>query len=214
MIGRLRHLSDDRLHECYLAECLGDAVDLRVAEHLSDCEACGARYAELARFLGAVRAEGTEEADAHFTPERLHAQKEQVARRLAQTAHSARIIGFPGRVTQHIARASARVAPHWLAAAAAAGLFVGVGVGGALREPASDPTSMTSVLGRAPEPNAARVVTEPGVLVAPAPSASEAVDVERFLMELEVALEHQNTRELRPFDALMPRVREISADIP
>ena len=43
------HLRDDRLLDCYLASRHGEALDPPVAEHLTDCDACGARYEELVR---------------------------------------------------------------------------------------------------------------------------------------------------------------------
>ena len=207
-MSRVRHLRDDRLYECYLAVRADEPLDPPVAEHLSDCAACGARYAALTDFLSALRAEATDEADEQFTPERLRAQREQIVYRLEHANRSARVIGFPGRVTQHIARASTRVAPRWLAATAAAGLLVGVAVGGTYRD-----SGVARSLGGANVstrlPTGVQLTPQPTVAVAPA--GGETIDDERFLMELEMALDQQNTRELQPFDELMPRAREISS---
>ena len=63
-----RHLSDDRLLDCYLNERDETTIDPRVAEHLTDCEPCGARYAELTRVMDTVRSEAELETDAIFTP--------------------------------------------------------------------------------------------------------------------------------------------------
>lgn len=205
MMGRARHLHDDLLYECYLADRGGEPVALPAAAHLSDCAACGARYTELTKVLNAVRAEGAREADALFTPEHLYRQREQVLRRVEHLSRSARVISFPGRVTRHIAGASTRVAPRWLAAAAAAGLFVGVAVGGRLYEPGGA-RSATAARASKGQPTGARL--------APLAGVSESLDDDRFLMELELALERPRTRELQPFDALMPRVREIRSQVP
>ena len=73
MISHARHLEDERLFECYLAEHHGEPMDLPAAEHLADCEPCESRYAEMATFLEALRREGEADADAIFTPERMRA---------------------------------------------------------------------------------------------------------------------------------------------
>src|SRR4029079_18923063 len=82
VMGRALHLQDDRLFECYLAQRQGEAADPPAVEHLADCESCAARYTELALVMDGVRAEGDAEADEAFTPERLRAQQQQIARRM------------------------------------------------------------------------------------------------------------------------------------
>ena len=126
---RAHHLQDDRLFDCYLAERGGEPLDPPVAEHLADCAACGARYAELARFMDGAAREGDAEADAIFTPERLRAQQQQIARRLehvgrAGARHQLSRAGSSRRTHRRARRRAP--APRWIAAAAAAGLFVGV----------------------------------------------------------------------------------------
>src|SRR5262249_58300027 len=80
-VGRgAHHLHDDRLFECYLTEHGGDAIDPPAAEHLADCQACSVRYAELTRFMDTLRRDGDADADAVFTPERLRAKQQQIAR--------------------------------------------------------------------------------------------------------------------------------------
>ena len=64
MTRRGHHLQDERLFDCYLADRHGDAPDPPTAEHLSDCDACAARYADLARVMDTLRNEGQAEADA------------------------------------------------------------------------------------------------------------------------------------------------------
>jgi hypothetical protein len=100
MIGRARHLHDDRLFDCYVAEHQGDAVDPPAAEHLADCDACSSRYADLARFMETIRAEGQDEADAIFTADRLRLQHQQIVRRL-ETTYSTLVWSSDGsRVTK------------------------------------------------------------------------------------------------------------------
>src|SRR5919202_1212118 len=129
-MGSARHLHDERLFDCYLAERAGEAVDPPSAEHLADCDACAVRYTELVQFMNTLRAEGQAEADAIFTPERLRAQQQQIARRIEHAARPARVISFPGHfVRRTISASTSRTAPRWVAAAAAAGLLIGIAVG-------------------------------------------------------------------------------------
>ena len=92
MRHRAHHLHDEQLFDCYITERGGDAIDPPSAEHLADCNACSARYAELAQFMDTLRREGDADADAVFTPERLRAQQQQIARRIEQVGRPARVI--------------------------------------------------------------------------------------------------------------------------
>ena len=203
MIHRARHLQDDRLYDCYLAERSGEAIDPPVAEHLADCESCGARYAEVARFLDTLRTDGTAEADEVFTPDRLSAQQQTIARRIAHVGRPARVISFPGQFVRRTMTGSpSSTAPRWIAAAAAAGLFVGVALGAGYEwRSRSTRQALTGDMARASRllPVATRGST-------PADVAAD----DAFLSELEIALERPRTRELQAFDALTPHVREVS----
>src|SRR6185295_14371969 len=118
----------------YLAERAGTPLDPPVAEHLADCAGCSSRYAELMAFMDGLRRDGEADADAIFTPERLRVQQQQIARRLALVGRPARVLSFPGRIVRRTLDASGtRQAPRWIAAAAAAGLFVGVALGASLQ---------------------------------------------------------------------------------
>ena len=207
MIGRSEHLQDDRLVECYFSDRGGEPLDPPSIEHLADCDACGLRYAELVTFLDDMRAVSDAETDAVFTPERLRQQQEHILRRLEHASRSARVISFPGQSSSHPTAAGGRVAPRWLAAAAAAGLFVGVAVGGTLLHPGFE-RSVTSMRVANNATASARLASSPAVLVNPA-SVSDNIDDDVFLMQLEFALERPHTQELQPFDALTPHVREI-----
>jgi len=215
MMARSRHLHDDRLYECYLAERAGVPPDPPAAEHLADCRTCRTRYAEFSALLEEVRREADAESNEIFTPARLHQQQDHILRRIAHVNRAARIISFPGRVAEHISIRSGHIPPRWMAAAAAIGLFVGGAVGGVLIEPHLNhrtPDSewrVTNQLSPAPRP-----ASEAAVLVSNPAPAADAIDDDAFLMELEIALEHPQTRELRPFDALTPHVHEVDARVP
>jgi anti-sigma factor RsiW len=199
-VKRPLHLHDDHLFECYLAQRQGEVADPPTAEHLADCDDCAARYAELALVMDTMRAEGEAETDAIFTPDRLRAQQQQIGRRIEAVGRLARVISFPGRFVQRTIRVSTLRSPRWTAAAAAAGLFLGIALG------ASYEWEYRA------RPNAPALNARGGRLAPAAPrgsSADIAADAD-FLSELELALEHPRTRELAAFDAFTPHVREIS----
>ena len=191
-----RHLPDERLLDACLAARQGERPDPPLAEHLADCGACRARYEELVLVMDLVRQEGETEADVVFTPERLRQQQLQIAHRIEHVGRAARVISFPGRFVHRTMTASATPsAPRWIAAAAAAGLFIGAALGasygwGARGAYVPGDRRMTPVATRG---------TTPGEVAAD----------DAFLSELELALERPHTRELRAFDALTPHVREI-----
>jgi predicted anti-sigma-YlaC factor YlaD len=197
---RARHLREERLFDCYLAASAGEPIDPPVVEHLTDCAECSARYADLTRFMENLRTEADAETDAVFTPDRLRVQQQRIAERLRHLGQRARVISFPGR-TQAVGSATHRAhrATRWVAAAAAAGLFIGVGLGvfydGGLRG------------SRASHQVATSFASHPALV-----PTSEAAD-EAFLSELELAADRPHTRELAAFDALTPHVREVATTI-
>src|SRR5262245_8231766 len=151
--------------------------------------------------MDGLRSDGATEADAVFTPDKLRAQQAHIARRLEQIGRPARVLTFPGRVVRRTMTAtSGRWTPRYIAAAAAAGLFVGVAVG------ASYNFGTRSVLTQAAR-QAAPMLT-PVATRGNSPAQVAADDA--FLSDLELALERPHTRELLAFDALTPHVREAS----
>jgi hypothetical protein len=190
-----RHLQDERLLDACLAVRQGERPDPPVAEHLADCGACRARYEEMVQVMDLVRQEGEAEADAVFTPERLRQQQVQIARRIEHVGRAARVISFPGRFVRRTMTSAAPSAPRWVAAAAAAGLFIGAALGASYGWGARGGYDLAS--DRRMMPVATRGTT-PGEVAAD----------DAFLSELELALERPHTRELRAFDALTPHVRE------
>jgi anti-sigma factor RsiW len=206
---RARHLHDERLFDCYIAERTGDSVDPPAAEHLSECPRCSARFSELGQFMDAIRREGDAEADAVFTPDRLSAQYRAIVQRIEHLGHPARVISFPGRVTRHVVGASMRFTPRWLATAAAAGLFIGVAVGGIFVD-AGSWTSRTASMLTQSTPDRTEVAAPAVRASHPAPHV-ESADDDQFLSELEHALQNPRVRELMPLDALTPHARDVSA---
>jgi hypothetical protein len=116
------HLSDDQLLESYvLATHEG---------HLSACGECRARFDDLVRALDELREDAVSEADAVFTTERLHEQRERIVRRLERHGHPAEVLTFPSRSgSQQTAHRLLGPARRWVAGAAAAGLVAGLFLG-------------------------------------------------------------------------------------
>jgi predicted anti-sigma-YlaC factor YlaD len=203
VISRARHLQEERLFDSYLTERSGAPLDPPVVEHLADCDECSARYAELSGFMETLRRDGEAEADAVFTPERLRAQQQQIARRIEHVGRAARVISFPTRMVRRtIGASTGRTAPRWIAAAAAAGLFVGVAVGASFQWTARDRNAQSFLARGASTGRLSPVATRGS-------SAAEIAADTAFLSDLERALERPNTSELRAFDELTPHVREI-----
>jgi hypothetical protein len=165
-----------------------------------------------------LRTQGTADADALFTPERLRLQQQQIARRLAQVGRPARVLSFPGRPGGFVRRTmtdpASHAAPRWVAAAVAAGLFVGVAVGASYQFGAHSRVAQQllarQMANRAiAAPAAATPVRQTPVATRGESPAQVAAD-DAFLSDLEVALERPHTRELVAFDAFTPHVREVS----
>jgi anti-sigma factor RsiW len=203
------HVQEERLFDCYLAERGEEAIDPRTAEHLADCDACAQRYAELTEFMEGLRTDAESETDAVFTPDRLRVQQAHIARRIEQVGRAARVIRFPRRFAgRHVEVRSARTAPRWVAAAAAAGLFFGAALGASFE--------WDRHLRAQRQLPAAQRQFNPAHTARLAPSVphsggpGQIADDDAFLSELDVALERPRTRELQPFDAFTPHVRDVS----
>jgi anti-sigma factor RsiW len=211
MIVRVPHLQDERLFDCYYAERRGDALDPPTAEHLSDCAPCRRRFDELSQFMAALRTEADAELEAAFPPDRMRAQQQEIARRLESVGRAARVISFPGRVAaRHTNTSTVRLATRWVAAAAAAGLFVGVAAGtafnfgGRLSFAQSARFNVGQTARQRISSSVPALLAPAAVGVAPASDRDDA-----FMSDLESALDRPHTSELGVFDALTPHVREI-----
>ena len=207
MIAHAHHIQEERLFDCYFAQRNGELLDPPVADHLAECKECGERYGEITRFMAGLRTEADRESDALFTPERLHAQQQQIARQLEHANHAARVISFPGRSVSRRVDSTPRVSTRWIVAAAAAGLFVGLAVGMFSGSQAFKSSRLMSASARqAPSARPAYLTPVATRVNGPAPDPSD----DAFMSDLEVALESPRTHELLPFEALTPYVREIS----
>lgn len=199
-----RHLTDDQLAECFFAENV-DAAGAADRSHATTCPACSQRYAELTRDVDLLADEASLEADTALTPEVLANQRNQIARRLESHGRRADVFLFPTRRRGQLAgRTNLRRPARWVAAAAAAGLTVGLGLGLTVErfrvnrfETISSPDasgtlqSLPSRLWRA-EPPFERA------------DANAGVNDDELLAEIDLALVTRRAEELRALDALTP----------
>ena len=95
--------------------------------HLGVCTACRTRFDLFSESLDELRDDAAAQADELFPAERLAVQHAQIFRRIEASERPARVIAFPRFRAPLTSRTSH--ASRWIAAAAAAGLIVGVGVG-------------------------------------------------------------------------------------
>ena len=199
------HLKDDQLVERYLTVRDGQAPDPRVGDHLASCADCATAYDAVASVMDDVRETADEEIDELFQSERLLAQQQEILRRLEQVHRSARVISFPGHEPAGVsAMLASRLTPRWTAAAAAACLLVGLGLGAFIGPDPLHRHAATPVVNEpvAAPPVDAVPVTEDAVDTWSAP------DDDEFLNQLELALARPHTRELQPFDELTPRASD------
>jgi len=208
---RARHLRDDRLFDCYVAERGGEPLDPPAAEHLADCAECASRYEGLTRSLEGVRHDLNAETDAIFTDDRLLAQRQQIARRLEQLGHAARVISFPGHGATHPPRRATGVAARWIAGAAAAGLFIGICVGTFVDSARrGTPRTITQMASASQRP-----IVQPAILSSRPPVADTVAEPlqDDFLQEVELAGDRPHTAELVALDELTPHVRPVQTGL-
>ena len=165
--------------------------------HLASCVACRARFADFSTWLENIRVDAITQADENFSAERLATQQAQIFRRLEAAERPARVIAFP-RFTQPLTSRTSHVS-RWIAAAAAAGLIVGVGVG-----------QLTDLRHSLTTPNAAAVHARAANAPAsggrdPRVQTVSAIRDEAFLSELDASLSRAAVPELRALDGLTPR---------
>jgi hypothetical protein len=202
-LNRKGHLDEDELAGIWTAAAAsgGPATDA----HLTSCAQCRSRYAAFASWLDGLRDEARAEADDAFPAERLAAQQAQVFQRLEAMERPARVIAFPrfGRPTT----GTQGTAQRWVAAAAAAGLVIGLAAGQFLdlrnalvgRQFAQQP-DMTARLSPA-----APAVRVPAAATTPTATGSE----EALLYGEDVPSSLTRVSALQPMDAITPRAQDL-----
>lgn len=208
---RNRHLDDTAFAELWTADAAAgrDSDDSRDTEpHLAACAHCRTRYAAFTGWLDDLRTDAHGEIDEQFTPDRLAAQQSAVLRRLENLERPARVIAFP-RFARPVSAPQSHV-QRWIAAAAAAGLIIGLAAGqlfdlrrGLLIGAPGAGTAVTE-----------RVAQAPGVArdtdVTPAAYVSPAADDEALVYgDGELTLRSVRVSSLRPMDDITPQARDF-----
>jgi len=193
-----RHLSEERLIELTMrtlarGNALADAV---ADDHLAACEVCRVRATELAQMLDDVSAVGNAQADSEFSDGRLARQQARIFQRIEQDGRPGRLIAFPAGQPQQPAVVRSRPASRWVAAAAVAGLVVGLLTGQLLPVGQSAASATRMVSNEADSGMALRAV-------------STSLSDDEFLGEVEAA-GSLGPPALRPLDALTPRAWEVA----
>jgi hypothetical protein len=189
------HLDDAAFAELW-TNALADGTQPAEHPHFQQCAECRIRFTSFSHWLEEVRDDAVGEAQEVVTPERLAAQQAQIFRRLEASVRPARVIAFPN------APAPTRPTPihRWVAAAAAAGLLMGVGLGQLLDlRPTPAPTSFPTerVTASMPRGNPARGAVVPA-------SFNEAASLE----ELEAAAS-PDYEALRAYETFTPRAADF-----
>jgi hypothetical protein len=194
------HLDDDAFAEIWSATI--DTGQPGAHAHFADCQQCRNRYTAFVGWLDRIHDDARAEADEVFPVERLAVQQAQVMRRLEALERPARVIAFP-----RFSRPAAVVQSHaqrWIAAAAAAGLFIGLAAGqfvdirdalGGRRAPAAAPQFTQS---------ARTNVQLPAPVVTPI-NVTSVSDEQIFFGDAEQGV---RLSALRPMDDITPRMRD------
>lgn len=190
-----RHLSDDRLVEL----CFTETPSAQEQQHLGACPQCEQRRVATARLLDEVGQASVEDADAAFPAGRLARQQVRIQQRIEEETRPARVIAFPAAPapsTTPLVRTT-RPVTRWIAAAAVAGLVVGLVAGraGQSRQPSGTFASNQVTRGAAGVPTL-RAVTAP-------------LSDDEFLGAIEAAVEGRGGDALRPLDELTPRAADV-----
>jgi hypothetical protein len=192
-IKRDSHVSDERLVEV----CVDRTPTPEEDVHLSRCDACGVRRSRLEGLLQQMFNASVAEADLAFSDERLATQRARILHRIEQDGRPARVIAFPASTAVDARPLRARPAARWIAAAAAAGLAIGLLAGHLAHDwPAFNRPERTAYTnGRAPSP-----AERPTLRVVNASMSDE-----EFLGEVENALDGPHLIALRPLNDLTPQ---------
>jgi hypothetical protein len=195
-----RHLDDAALAEIWSAAAAsGQAA---ADQHLNGCAQCRARYAAFTGWLDRLRDDAHAEADELFTPERLATQQAQIVRRLEALERPARVIAFP-----RFARPATSTQGHaqrWIAAAAAAGLVIGLAAGQFvdIRDVLVGGRTRASAVQTV---RATQTALPKGPVVTPA-SVTSAADEKLFFGD---AVDRVRFSTLQPMDDITPRARDL-----
>jgi hypothetical protein len=196
------HLSDDRLIEV----CLLEAPSIVEQQHLGACARCDARRARLRSLLDDVSGVAAAEADAAFPPERLARQQARILSQLQHDGRPGRLIAFPAGNAHEPTVSRTRPSTRWIAAAAVAGLVIGVIAGRFGHDyPLGRPGGARIAVTRTVDAPELRTAGSTGVIR----EISAAVSDEEFLSQIEIAIDGPAAAALQPLDDLTPLPWEV-----
>jgi hypothetical protein len=193
------HLDDDAFAEIWADAAASGQPSAH--HHLAECGHCRSRYAAFAGWLEAIQRDGRDEADEAFPPERLATQQAQVMRRLEALERPARVIAFP-KFSRPVSSTQGH-AQRWVAAAAAAGLLIGLAAGQFvdIRDAFG---GRTRVVPSATQ--TARAITPPANVPVVTPASATTISDEQIFFGDGVQGERLSS--LLPMDDITPRARD------
>ena len=196
------HPADERLIALYFGDEAASAEDRRgVRQHLHGCETCTWRYTELTAPLERLRQDAAGEADEVFTPARLDAQRARILERLDPSAAASRVIAFPSAAARADRLTVRRPLARWVAAAAAAGILIGV-TGGQLFQ-----IGLRQAGPAQPAPRAVISALPTFQVVSDSPTAVSDHE-EGVLSEIDQAVFSHRITALAAIDEITPHVRQ------
>jgi hypothetical protein len=188
-----QHLSDDQIAE----SCFGESVEPRVTAHLSGCDGCRQRQAEVMGLLDDVSTAAALESDAVFSESWLSRQRARILHRIDHDGRPGKVIAFPASPYREAAVRHTRPAARLVAAGVAAGLAIGLLTGHLVSRPRLRNAGVAAQMS---------VVTSVRPTIRPVSTISSD---DEFLGQVELAGGSGGPEALRPLDALTPRAWDV-----
>jgi len=206
-----QHLDDTVLIRRYLADrglTALDASDEAPLRHLAHCPACESRYQAVRSAFDETREAALASADTACSADRMERQRERILRRVDAMQSGPKVLPFPAAGQPGHAAPQPRVFRRWVAAAAVAGLLVGLGAGRVVfnGDIAGTTTDTGQKITKAAAPGPA-----PQTPTLRALHVESGLTDDQFLSEIEMATAAPRTRELR---AIYAFTLEESRDVP
>jgi hypothetical protein len=178
-----RHLSEDQLVALSASEAL--------PAEFAACRECLARRHSMAQTLREVADVATIAVDAQFPPERLARQRARILARIERYGQRARVLAFPSQPAHRPTLRQPRRFRRWVAAAAVAGLVVGLFAGRTVHDVPSLHVPM-------------RFERAPASFPVPLRASSDPLADEEFLREVEDAVGSAGPSALRRIEDVTP----------
>ena len=211
MNGRQHHIPSDRLTAlAFVARAPqvispDDGDDNVALEHVSRCDECARRFAELTLDADGLRDLAFARADDVFDDAMLDAQRTRILDRLAHAGQPARVISFPAPAREAVMPVST-TGRRWISVAAAAGLIIGLVAGQLLH---FVPGAAVPLRDETASMQSAERTGIPGIV--PASASSPALTDDELMEEVEAAIQLRRARSLQVIDALTPTAADLLA---